>query len=114
MRLTFSFLTWLAAVVAILHLTGSNQAGPTLATKTETPAEKSRRLLEQNITVEFVDQSLSAVLEHLTAQTKVRFVLDRYALLQMGDDGDFSVRTKQQDVKAKQVLRSILRPHGLT
>jgi type II secretory pathway component HofQ len=112
MRLTCNFLTWLTAVLVILQLHGRNQAAPAPDSKTESPVEKCHRLLEQNISVDLDRATLTQALEQFAARTRLRFHLDRAGL--SFDEQEQAISHKQQDVKAKVVLRTILRPLSMT
>ena len=118
MRFFFTCAAWLGTVCLALALRPGVGAAPISAdakAKAEAPAEKTRRLLDQTVNVEFVDQTLQAVLDQLSEQTKVKFIIDRVALGQVsGDDPDLPVRVKLQDVKLRSAVRSILVQYGLT
>jgi type II secretory pathway component GspD/PulD (secretin) len=78
------------------------------------PAEKARRQLDQTVTLELADQSLSAALNQLREQTKLNFVVDKSTMQQFGlDPEQVLVNVKLKDVKARTALRSLLAPHNL-
>jgi type II secretory pathway component HofQ len=84
----------------------------------ETPAEKVRKALDQNIAnLEIDNQQLMLALEQLREETKITFVLDRTTIAQtMGLDVDNGapVRAKLQNVKARTALRNILNQYSLS
>ena len=83
----------------------------------ETPAERVRRALDQNIAnLEIENQQLNLALEQLHEETKITFVLDRATIAQMmGIDVDNGapVRAKMQNIKARTALRNILNQYSL-
>ena len=79
------------------------------------PAEKNRKLLDQSVSAEFAEQPLHAVLTTLGEQTKIKFVLDRMTMAQVGlSEGDLPVTAKLQDVKPANGLKTILGQYGLS
>jgi type II secretory pathway component GspD/PulD (secretin) len=89
-------------------------AAPEAKDQETTPAEKARRQLDQTVTLELADQSLSAALNQLREQTKLNFVVDKSTMQQFGlDPEQVLVNVKLKDVKARTALRSLLAPHNL-
>jgi hypothetical protein len=83
----------------------------------ETPAEKVRKALDQNIAnLEIENQQLPLALDQLREETKINFVLDRASIAQMGLDVDNGapVKAKMQNVKAKTALRNVLNQYALS
>ncbi|OAI47520.1 hypothetical protein AYO44_09420 [Planctomycetaceae bacterium SCGC AG-212-F19] len=104
--LTWALFVKLAAMAA--PVTADPKAAPSAA-------EKTRKALDQVITMEFADQPLQAALAQLTEQTKLRFVLDRVTIAQVGAaDPDLPVSAKFQDTKLRAALRSILSQYSLS
>jgi hypothetical protein len=83
------------------------------------PAEKLRADLDQNISIDFTEQSLDKALDQLREQTKINIVLDRMSIQmycqQMGYQGpeQMPVNLKLKDVKVKSALRSVLTQYNL-
>jgi type II secretory pathway component GspD/PulD (secretin) len=88
---------------------------PSAVQNQEAPAaEKVKKQLDQQVTLEATDQSLNAALNRLREQTKIYFVVDRQTLQQMGlDPEQLHVSVKLNDVKARSCLRSLLAPYNL-
>jgi hypothetical protein len=88
---------------------------PSTAQNQEAPAaEKVKKQLDQQVTLEATDQSLNAALNRLREQTKINFVVDRLTLQQQGlDPEQLRVSVKLNDVKARSCLRSLLAPYNL-
>ncbi len=98
----------LALTPAVLVAAGAD------AKEQATPAEKVKKQLDQNVSVEITDQTLTLALNQLREQTKINFVLDKLGIQQMGQDPDqMPVNVKLKDVKARTALRSILSPYNL-
>jgi hypothetical protein len=110
-----------AALALALALTAAPAAPVPSAQDTkkagETPAERVRRALDQNIAnLEIDNQQLNLALEQLHEETKVTFVIDRATIAQMMGldvDNGAPVRAKLQNVKAKTALRNILNQYSL-
>src|SRR5262245_17479070 len=80
--------------------------------KAESAAERTRKALEQNVTIDISEQSLDAALNHLRDLTKLNIVLDRATLQQLGVDAeDVTLRIENGRVRA--ALRNMLTPYGL-
>ncbi len=88
---------------------------PSTAQNQETSAaEKVKKQLDQQVTLEVTDQSLNAALNRLREQTNINFVVDRLTLQQLGMDPEqLHVSVKLHDVKARSCLRSVLAPYNL-
>jgi hypothetical protein len=83
--------------------------------KTETPAEKIKKALDQTTDLEITDQPLHLAVNQLREQSKINFVLDRGALAMMGlDPEQMPVNVKLEKVKLRSGLRTFLAPVGLT
>jgi type II secretory pathway component GspD/PulD (secretin) len=77
-------------------------------------AEKVKKQLDQQVTLEATDQSLNTALSRLREQTNINFVVDRQTLQQLGlDPEQLHVSVKLNDVKARSCLRSLLAPYNL-
>src|SRR5947208_8085736 len=61
--------------------------------RSEASAEKTRKALEQTISLDFADQRLDQAIAHLREQTKLTFILDRATIQQMGVDPEESLIT---------------------
>lgn len=83
--------------------------------KVDSPAEQVRKALEKTVTLDIANQSLSLALSRLNEQTKIKFDVDRAALMQYtGMEPDqFPVTAKLRDVKAKTALRSVCKQLNL-
>jgi hypothetical protein len=102
------------AVVLIAALFASAAPVPGTA-RNEGAAEKNRKALDRIVSVEFSDQVLSAVLNQLSEQTKLKFVLDRQAVAGMaGNDPEMPISVKLQEVKLRSALRTILAQYNLS
>lgn len=78
-------------------------------------AEKVRRELDRTVSVDLDMQPLHLAVAQLHEQTRVTFVLDRFALQQVSVDPDqATVTLKLKEVKLKTALRSLLTPLNLT
>lgn len=109
---------WSMAVLAVAVLLSPARAAwaPDVSNpKTETPAEKLRKALDQVRDLEIVDQPLPLAINQLREQTKINFVLDRTSLMTMGMDPDQSpVNVKLKSVKLRSGLRTMLSQYHLT
>lgn len=108
---------WLAAVCWMLLVKLTVWAAPVASEPraAPSPAEKNRKLLDQSVSAEFAEQPLHAVLTTLGEQTKIKFVLDRMTMAQVGlSEGDLPVTAKLQDVKVRNGLKTILGQYGLS
>ena len=87
---------------------------PDAPEKMVSPAENLKQQLDQLVTLEITDQSLSAALLQLHEQTKINFVVDRLSIQQLGQDpGQMLVSVQLKEVKLRTCLRSILSPYNL-
>jgi hypothetical protein len=100
----------LAAVVVLVAVSAALVAAPAAdKAKTESPAEKVCKALDQKIDVEITDQNLDNAINQLKEQTKVNIVLDQVTLANMGMvTGNMQINVKQQGVKGRQALRAVL------
>ena len=115
-----SLTRWLiaVAVLAVLVPTAvlAAPASPSNdAKKTEGPAEKIRKALDQTIDLDMTDQSLNQAITQLREQTKLNIVLDRMTVINlMGMDPEQSpVTLKLQGVKVRSALRTMLSQYNL-
>src|SRR5262249_14414555 len=77
--------------------------------KTEFPAEKVRKALDQKIEVNLDNVPFKVAFDELKEKTKINFVFDVVTLANNGIAVDATpVSVKLSDVKAKEVLRTIL------
>ncbi|MBY0524254.1 MAG: hypothetical protein K2R98_12690 [Gemmataceae bacterium] len=108
---TVAALAWLAVpVLALMAAPASTDTKPA----GETAGDKNRKAMEQTISIEFQEQPLQAVLAQLGEQSKLKFVMDRATLNQLGGaDPDLPITIKLQDVKVRSALRSILGQYNL-
>jgi hypothetical protein len=82
--------------------------------KTASPAEKIKKQLDQNISLEITEQPLTLALNQIREQTKINFVIDKWTIQQMGlDPEQMPVNVKLKDVKVRTALRSVLSPYNL-
>lgn len=80
--------------------------------KAESTAERTRKALEQSVTIDISEQSLDAALNHLRDLTKLNIVLDRTTLQQLGVDAE-DVTVRIENGKVRTALRNMLTPYGL-
>jgi hypothetical protein len=106
----------LAFVLAPTTVPAAPVTPPRDEKKNETPAEKVKKSLGQNITSLDIDnQALGLALDQLHEETKINFVLDRGTIAAMGIDVDsVTVKASLKNVKVKAALRTILNQYGLT
>ncbi len=91
------------------------RSAPADGAKSESPAERIRKALDQVITIDINDQPLKLALNQLHEQTKINFVPDTFTMQQMGIDSDGTpVSLKLQNVKVKTVLRSMFGQFNLS
>lgn len=114
-----SRLTLLAAGLVLALVMAPALAAPvaptTDAKKTETPAEKIKKALDETTDLEISDQPLHLAMAQLREQTKVNFVVDRQVIAMMGLDPDsMPINVKLQKVKLRSGLRSMLSQYNLT
>jgi hypothetical protein len=104
--------------IAMLLVPTLIQAGPGPASdsaKSETPAERVKKALDQIVDVDIENQSLQNAVVQLREQTKVPFVLDRTTVILQGMNPDENViNLKLAKTKLRSALRSFLGPHNLT
>jgi hypothetical protein len=88
---------------------------PTEPVKSESPAEKIRKALDQTMSVDLQGHTLTAAIEVLRHQSKVNIVLDAAAILQTGLAPDeVPVNLKLDKVRLRTVLKALLSQFGLT
>jgi hypothetical protein len=107
-----------ALAVACLLLPASLSAAPGSdakdVKKTEAPAEKIKKALDQTTDLELENQPLGLAINQLREQTKLNFVLDRWTIQQLGIDPDQSpVNVKLTGVKLRTALRAALSQYNL-
>src|SRR5260370_18837088 len=101
----------LTSGIVLLALPAALWAAPAVEPKpkTEFPAERVRKALDKKIDANFENVSLKAAFDDLKELTKINFVLDVITLANNGIAVDNPlVNVKLTEVKAKQVLRTIL------
>jgi hypothetical protein len=82
--------------------------------KSEPPAEKIRKALDQNISIELTDQRLDQALTQVRDQTKINFLIDRMTLQQLGITAeDATVSVKVENGKVRSALRMMLSQYNL-
>ncbi len=102
----------LALTLALTPVLGA--AAPDAQDKTVSPAEKIKKQLDQNITLEVTEQPLNLALNQIREHTKINFVVDNFTLQQMGlVPEQMPVNIKLKDVKVRTCLRSVLSPYNL-
>src|SRR6266540_770715 len=107
-------LAWSLAAAALAAPVGSAPADPK---KTESPAEKVRKALDQQTDVVIENQPLELAVQQLAEQTKLNFVVDRLTVQQMGIDiqgQGAPVNVRLQGVKVRTALRSMLGQYNLS
>src|SRR5258708_1089079 len=111
-RRCHAFATVLVALLPVLAF-----AAPTptdAVSQAVNPAEKIKKQLDQPITLEIADQSLSAALNQIREQTKINFVVDRFTIQQLGYDPEqMVVRGKVKGGEARRCLGAVLSPYNL-
>jgi hypothetical protein len=112
-----SLVRWkeLAAVALLALVPAALNAAPAAEDKgkSESPAEKVRKALDQKIDLD-VAGSVVAAVEQFKEKAKVNVVVDVNFLAQNGIDvNNAQVTVKQDGVKARSALRSILGQHHL-
>jgi type II secretory pathway component HofQ len=109
-RVTWSVTGLLLTSVALAA--PPDRTGPA---KTETAAEKIRKALDQNITVEFAGHTLPAALEALRDQSKLNIIFDRVSTMQLGIEPEqLLVNMKLNNVKLRTVLKNMLTQFNMT
>ena len=90
-------------------------AAPDDKDKTASPAEKIKKQLDQNISLEITEQPLTLALNQIREQTKINFVWSiKFTIQQLGlDPEQMPVNVKLKDVKVRTCLRSVLSPYNL-
>jgi type II secretory pathway component GspD/PulD (secretin) len=82
--------------------------------KSESPAQKVCKALDQKIDLDIAGQSILASIDQFKDKTKINVVLDTNFLAQNGIDvNNHQVSIKVEGVKARSALRSILGQHHL-
>jgi hypothetical protein len=104
---------WLLIPALALAAPGTEKTEPA---KTETPAEKVRKVLDQATDLELENQSLDAAISQLREQFKLNIVLDRWALQQMGyDPASLILPTVHlKNVKLRSALRTAFSQYNLS
>jgi type II secretory pathway component HofQ len=77
---------WLLSLLmvwALSHAAVFGEQGEPAA-KEPSPAEKTRKMLDQTMALDYSGASLPEVIQHLKEKTRINFVLDQFALQQMG------------------------------
>jgi hypothetical protein len=82
----------------------------------ESPAEKIRRALDQNHTVDFQEgTSLSVAIEQLRNDTKLNIVIDRLMVANLGIDTESTpVSLRLKNVRLRTILKTLLSQLNLT
>jgi hypothetical protein len=109
---------WQGAAMPILAITlslgrASSPGGSEIAPAKETPAERIRRALEMQISLDLPQHSLTEAIRLLQDQTRLNFVLDRLTIQQMGINPDEAQVTTSSKMKVGPGLRRILSQHNL-
>jgi hypothetical protein len=106
----------LAVVLLLAFAPASLPAAPaTEAKKSEFPAEKVRKALDQTIDLDVADQPLVNAINQLKELTKVNIVVDHVLLAQNGIDVNTAqISVKKQGVKARTALREVLGTYHLS
>jgi hypothetical protein len=82
--------------------------------KDGTPAERTRKSLDQVRDFDIVEQSLVQAVDTLKKQTKIHFILDLTSITGMGLDPNATMVTvNQKGTKIRSALRSMLTQHEL-
>jgi hypothetical protein len=107
------FLAWALAVPAWAAAPGSGSSDDK---KTESPAEKVRKALDQTIDLDVNTPGIEPAVNELAMQAKINVVLDRFTIQQMGIDpmNGSPVQVKLQGVKVRTGLRAILGQYNLS
>lgn len=95
---------------------GQNEAGKE-SPKSAATAEKVRRTLDQVLLLDYEGQSLEEALRHLKEKTQIHFMVDHFALQNMGipiGEVPMQVSLKGNGIKVRQSLQRMLNPYGLT
>jgi hypothetical protein len=111
-----SKITWIAAAPFLLVALGAAPA-PDQKAKPESPAEKVRKALDQNIEInpDNVGNTLDSASAYFQETLKVTFTVDRGTLAQNGVDANsLQLTVKKQSTKARLALRGLLQPIGLS
>lgn len=103
-------LWWLLSIPAYSNLESSEARS---ATRLETPAEQTKKALEQIVFLDLDHHPLSEVIRLLKDQSGVRIVLDRQGLSQIGINPDDTIVSTQLTMKLGSCLRQILSQHNL-
>ncbi|MBX9677847.1 MAG: hypothetical protein K2X38_03710 [Gemmataceae bacterium] len=95
---------------------GQTEAGKE-ASKSTATAEKVRKTLDQVLLLDYEGQSLEEALRHLKEKTQIHFMVDHFALQNMGipiGEVPMQVSLKGNGIKVRQSLQRMLNPYGLT
>src|SRR5262249_50259616 len=107
----------LAGLILAWALVPAVLAAPTPEpkSKNDSVAEKLRKELDQNLTIEIPNTTLAQALETLREHTKLNLVFDRVTAQSIGiDENSMQVNLKVKDVKVRTGLRTLLGQIGLT
>jgi hypothetical protein len=107
----------LAGLILAWALVPAVLAAPTPEpkSKADSVAEKLRKELDQNLSIEIPNTTLAQALETLREHTKLNLVFDRVTAQSMGiDENSMQVNLKVKDVKVRSGLRTLLGQIGLT
>jgi hypothetical protein len=82
--------------------------------KTDTPAEKLKKALNQPVDIDIDGQSIQQALTQLKEQTKIEFEVEKNSAAQVGVDMDnTTVSVKLKKVKLRVALKKLLGPQNL-
>jgi type II secretory pathway component GspD/PulD (secretin) len=87
------------------------------APKAPAAAEKIRKTLDQILLLDYEGQSLEEAMRHLKEKTQIHFMVDQFALQNMGipvGEVPMQVSLKGNGIKVRQALQRMLNPYGLT
>jgi type II secretory pathway component GspD/PulD (secretin) len=109
----------LPAVLALAWAAAPALAAPgTPATdtkKSDSPADKLRKALDQTTDVTIENQGLETAINQLADQAKINVVIDRWTIQNMGiDPNGATVTVKLQNVKIRTALRQMLNQYNLS
>lgn len=83
----------------------------------ENAADKVRKALDEVVTLDYSSQSFHDLVQHLKDKTHVNFILDVYALQQMGlglEENPTPLKIKADKIKLRQALQRLLNPYHLS
>jgi len=109
----------LLILLAGLGVGNSLAAAPTPKTedkpRSESPAERIRKVLDSRTDLEYASVNLPAVLAQLSEAQGVNYILDKLVIQQIGaEPNDLMVDVKLKDVKVRSGLRTMLGQFNLT